>query len=196
MMRRILVPFVLLIGVSGTPAHASRIVVSAEPNAVVCSLTMTEGLPVTVYALAVLGGDAAAAGTVGAGFRILGFEPTWAVVSVPNPAQIVDMGNPVGSGCMLVFNNCLAPTNQIVLLYTMTILPFTIVPHRIVQVIENAVPTEPSFNCPWLLLCNQPNETRICVEGGVSCINSTPACCDIDPVETTSWSQVKSLFAR
>jgi len=196
MMRWLFLASVLLVSGSSSPALASRIVVSAEPNSNVCSLAMTAGVPATVYALAALGGDAAAPGIIGAEFRILGFDPMWAVVSQPNQAQIVDMGDPVGNGCVLVFGSCQLPSNQIVLLYTMTVIPFTVGSNRIVHVIEHANPTSSSFPCPWMMLCNQPNETRICVQGGVSCINGGAACCTVDPVETTSWSQVKSLFAR
>lgn len=195
MMRWLCFTSALLLEFSSAPAQASRIVVSAAPTSVVCSLTMTEGVPVTVYALAELGGDAAAPGTLGAEFRILGFDPTWAVVSQPNPAQIIDMGNPVGSGCVLVFGGCQLPSNQIVLLYTMIVIPLTVSP-RVVEVIEHANPTNSSFPCPWLMICNQPNETRLCVQGGLSCINGPAGCCVIDPVEPTSWSRVKSLYAR
>ena len=186
----------LSMSVSSSPVHASRIVVSAAPDLEECSLTMEAGMPVTVYALAVLGGDAAAPGITGAEFRIIGFDRMWAVVSVPNPAQVVDMGDPVGSGCVLLFSSCLPPANRIVLLYTITVLPFVVSSNHIVRVIEHANPSDSNFLCPWLLLCNQPNETRLCVPDGVSCINGSTACCMIDPVEPTSWSRVKSLFSR
>jgi hypothetical protein len=196
MMRRLFLVSVLAVGTSSSASLASSIVVSAESTANICSLTMEAGVPVTVYALAVLGGDAAAPGITGAEFRILGFDPTWAVVSQPNPAQIADMGDPVGNGSLLLFGTCQQPSNQVVLLYTVTVLPFTVSAGRMVEVIEHANPSNSGFPCPWLLICNQPSETRLCVQGGVSCINGSAACCAVDPIDSTSWSQVKSLFAR
>ena len=181
--------------IHASTARASDIVVSAQANAPVCTLTMEAGIPTTVYALAVLSGDAAEIGIYDAEFRIHGFDPAWAVVSRPNAAATSDIGNPVDNGCVLSFTTCERPVNQIVLLYTMTVIPFTVTPGRMVFAYGPVKPTNPNFPCASLLACNLPNPTRICVPGAVSCINAAASCC-ISPIESTSWSQVKALYTR
>jgi hypothetical protein len=194
-MRRFAV-LLILATMHASTAPASDIVISSQPGAHVCSLTMEAGVPTTVYALALLSGDAAASGIFGAEFRIHGFDPTWAVVSHPNAAATTDEGNPVDDGCILGFTTCQPAENQILLLYSMVVIPFTVTPGRVAFVLGNVKPTNPNFPCATLVACNLPNPTRICVPGGTSCINAAPSCCDISPVESTSWSQVKSLYSR
>lgn len=176
-------------------ARASDIVLSAVSNSFECAITMQAGVPIQVYALATLGDDAAANGILGAEFRIYGFDTRWAVVSHPNPAFVTDLGNPVDDGCLIQFAGCQTGTDQIVVLYSITVIPILLSPEGYtVRIYEHMSTTQPSLNCPWLVTCNSPTSTRICVPGGRSCIN-LGGCC-VTPVESVSWSRVKSLYER
>ena len=53
-------------------------------------------------------------------------------------------------------------------------------------------PTNPSFNCPLVALCDAPVYTAVCVAAQATFINSDTRCSV--GIERTSWGQVKAIY--
>jgi hypothetical protein len=156
----------------------------------------------TLHVIAILGGDAAAAGISGAELRVTGLEdqapaPTWFVSVTPNPAANVVIGNPTtaGGGVNLGFPSCQAPMGGRVSLFTVSVFANgpPVLGERTFAVLRHTVPTNANFQCPLVTLCDPPTFTKVCVPGGEAFLNRGEGTCTVG-VQQTSWSQVKSLF--
>jgi hypothetical protein len=144
-----------------------------------------------VYVLAKLGADTD--GISGAEFRFAGVPGSWQTWATPNPA-IVAIGNPLGDG-IVAGMPCMRPTNGIVALYSIQV----IAPQEendVVFTIEKArPPTNPQFQCPLIVQCDDPMFTMYCVETAPCFVNATGATpCAVVGVEPTTWSAVKKMY--
>ena len=191
-MRTILATTFLISILWGTPTHGSpsSIGVFFDADATDCDATVTQYMPFTVWAYALLGTDAAAAGITGAEFRIDGLEDlVWSVA--PNPEAFVSVGNPCQGGCNIAFPNCMmgSGSRRSVLLYTILCIPFNPVSPRTVRVERHTTPDDQHI-APILKLCDV-FFTAMFVTGGEARINNGPCTVGVDPA---AWSTIKSMF--
>jgi len=123
----------------------------------------------TAYIYCRVGGSAAAGGMIGAEFRITGLPAEMMATASSNPASNLVLGDPFGDGCNLAFPNCETGGFGIVLLYTVNLVaPSAGVPPYILTVERHGVPSNPTFPCPLVVLCDPPVFTKVCVSGGQS----------------------------
>ncbi len=180
----------LLFFVTGV-ARASSIGVFFAPDGSDCDGVATPLVPFTIYVGAVLGGDAATAGIVGAEFSLAGADPAWITTVTPNPAANLTLGNPVVFGCNIAFPGCLP--GPFVPLYTIQMTsPVAIPPHTFAIRYHLNPPHGPEFLCPLLLLCDV-HFTKLCVAGGQAFLNDPARFCAVG-VEQQTWTKVKSMF--
>jgi len=175
------------------PAVAVRIGVFADPNASSCGLQVQAPTPVTFYVLAVLD-DARADGIVGAEFRITGFPGSasgWFLnANWTAPATKWPLGNPMFDGTDLALWPCQRSANRIVELGRISGFVTSSVTNVVVRVEGHLTPSNDDFSCPYVTLCDsadacgtgiqQPQFTRVCVEGLESIINGDPCTVDAD----------------
>lgn len=177
-------------------AAGSTIGVYSTADATVCDLTVTPSAPVTWYIVARLHGDGAIAGITGAEFRQAGVPAGWFVNAVPNSAANVSLGHPLGDGANIAFPGCEGAFTPAVLLYTVSGFTTSAPSNLTFQIDRHTTPSNPSFRCPLLVLCDAPFFTTICVSAGCMRVNSTqPSCCPL-AVQSTDWSAVKALYER
>lgn len=175
---------------SGTAAASSIGVYFDQQATTVCvsQHPITLG---TAYILAVLEGDDAADGIIGAEFRVDGMPASWFPTAVASPPLSSTVGNPFTGGCNIAFP-CQA--SHIVLLY---VVHYTVVSELTVHlsVQRHTTPSNPNLSCPWFDIgCLQPCDCFLCVPGSVAAIND-PAFCLVG-VEPSTWSWVKRLYER
>jgi hypothetical protein len=163
-----------------------------DPEGTVCQGTIPPG-PTggTIYVLVTLAGQTAD-GIAGTEFRLTGVPSSWEVFPVANPAHLTQ-GNPFLDGVISGFE---CETGSTVLLYTVLVLAHSEETDVQFQVEQRNPPSNPTFACPHVTLCDAPAYTKVCV-AGLSCFvnTTTPRKCG-DPlaVTTATWSGVKELF--
>ncbi len=180
---------VLMTGV----AQASSIGVFFAPDGSDCDGVATPLVPFTIYVGAVLGGDAAAAGIVGAEFSLAGADPAWITTVTPNPAADIAIGNPVlvgNGGCDIAFPGC--QPGPYVPLYTIQFTSPVAIAPRTFAIRRHLVVADPIYACVLLRLCGG-NFTKLCVAGGQAFLNDPTRACTVG-VEQQTWSTVKSMF--
>lgn len=176
---------------SAAPARGSTIGVFFAPDGSDPDVNVTPFVPFFTYILAVLGGDAAAAGITGAEFRCDGFDPAWFNTVTPNPSSNLSIGNPIAGGANIAFPSCQsAGLNGTVHLYVIQSVALAPVTPRFVSIRPHGVPTNSNYPCALVTLCDTPVFTKLCVFGGTGCINRD---CGF-AVRQTSWTEVKSLY--
>jgi len=182
-----------------------------------CCIVMNTAGNGRFHIFAVTGG-ATAAGITGAEFRV-SIEPSEALATfqwAPAAGTSLTNGNPIdngaGGGVDLSFQGCETQTGLAgdkILLGTVHVLKLA-GEHQVV-LRAHSTPSNPSFACPTLTLCDAPAFTRVCLTlqvgdpalGGEepasfsSAVNSascTGASCGFVAVEPATWSMVKSLY--
>lgn len=143
--------------------------------------------PFVINVFVQMGGDVAAGGFTGAEFRIDGLDPAWFMTLTLNPAANILLGDPV-NGCNVVFPVCQGP--PVVALFSLSCISSTPVDPRVLHVVRHSTPTNPDFPCPLVTLCNFPDFSIVCVEGGTAFLNTG---CQVGTASKT-WSGVKGLF--
>lgn len=144
-----------------------------------------------VYVLAKLAGQSAG-GIAATEFRFTGVPESWEVFPVANPAHLTQ-GNPFQDGVVSGFecDNHGGP----VLLYTVLVLAGSEETDVQFQIEARNPPSNPSFACPHVDLCDAPAYTKVCVEGLPCFVNvSTSRKCGILAVSPVSWSALKRLY--
>ena len=183
--------FVLTLSLAASMASAQSIGVFFSPDGSDCDATLVPFAPGTAYILAILGG-AGAGGISGAEFRLEGVP--WFPSSNANRTVVVrTYGNPLFGGCTMEFASCQTGTGGVVLLYTIDFFVFSLVGETYFSILRHTTPSNPLFQCPVLILCNEPSSTRLCCAGGQAILNGRP--CTV-AVEQRSWSQVKELYSN
>lgn len=182
---------------AGSALAEPRIRVYADPDCASTTLPpMDPPGPYIVYAMASLD---TLAGVTGAEFRIQGLPAGWQAFAMPNPAATVALGDPFGTpGANIAFATC--QTAPCVLLYQIALLPATSQAAVVLEVRANTPPSNPSFACPLLVLCDDPYFTAVCVRadgsggggGGGNCgWNCWPPPIAVQP---SAWTRVKGLY--
>ena len=180
--------------VCAQPAAAQQpeIILSWDPQGLVCHLEQTIGTQAALYVLALPAGFLAD-GVTGAELRVQGFPADWPRAVIPNPESAVSIGEPLGGGSNIAFATCQgeAPRGSLVLLYTVQFVATSVVTGRVVSVTAHAVPSSPLLPCPWVVAC-YALAPFACAETRSAAINNAGFCV----VETapTSWSQVRGLY--
>lgn len=178
------------------PVSAQSIGVFSDPAGNSCEFSAAVGQSFTLYILATLGGGASG-GMTGAEFRVAGIPAGWTTSEVANPAAGIVFGDPMGAGTNITFPTCQTGTGGKVLLFTVTVNPSTVVSDVILKVEMHTTPSNASFQCPLVTLCDPPAFTKLCVCGGQGVINGTIqncGCGDPSPTEATTWGHLKSLY--
>lgn len=186
-LRTCILMFLSALGVSAVQA---QIGIVADPNCSFWYVEMEPPGPHTIY-ITVMG---AAPGQVftGAEFQIKGLPAGWAAVAVP-AADAVTIGDPFdGTGANIAFGTCRDAACCI--LYQVLVYPSTIEYDVYLEGTRRTPPTNPSFDCPYLVLCDSPVFTKICIPASAFCINHRDKYCGEIAVRTSSWSQVKALY--
>lgn len=175
-------------------AGASHIGIFFSQDGTVCDRTLEAGSQLNIYVIANLGGDAASAGITGAEFRLTGIPTDWFINVQANPAANVNLGS-ITTGCNIAFPSC--QTGISVLLYTINAFAVTAGNEIVLRIERHAIPSNPSWPCPLVVLCDQPVFTKLCVSGACALINPIiPRTCCILGVEAQTWSNVKALYVE
>ena len=190
-MPRLLV-VLLCVALCSEVAGAPSIDLFFDLDCTTCSADVQLGVPFTLYIQARLEGSAQQ-GITGADFRVDGMPAAWLVLSVaPNPLANLNFGNPLAGGATIAFPSCAGDSSQCLNLYTCTIVPTSVVASRTLTVRGHPTPVDCHGPCcPYLLLCDPPLYTQVCVLGGQAILNGPP--CTVN-VERQTWSRFKSLY--
>jgi hypothetical protein len=190
----VLVASLVLAGGSVVPAVAGppSIGLYFDPDCAACGIQVqTPGLPFDLYVNAALGAGLWE-GTTGAEFRIEGMPSDWWILEVrPNPAASIFVGEPLGWGCNIAFDECQGPPGGCINLLVIRVLPVSDQTDVHLQVRDHvAGPNCGPFCCPILTACDSVF-THVCAANGEAWING-PDC----TVRTGSsnWSSVKKLY--
>lgn len=160
-----------------------------DPECASCGGTASFGVPFTLYVNATLAGQTAG-GTSGAQFSISGVPSTWFKIVTPNPQASATNGDLLGVGCAIAFQPCMAPPGGCVNLYTILLVPTTVVQDVRLTVHKVLTRWEPPWDLPELYGC-EPDFTRFLVDGGTAILNGPP--CTVATASMT-WSNVKALY--
>lgn len=201
-------PIVVALAIALSPActRAQFIGVFADPGASSCDLNVQAFIPTTVYIVATLGPQACS-GILGAEFRVEGVPLDWYATPMSDPpVPSIMVGDPFREGTQIRYPACLTSESGVVLLLTMWVFPTSFVIDRQLSVVAHSTPSMPEFQCPYVVFCDAPNYTPLCVQGWTSMVNSQyyPWCCQdacwwqpCPPIAVAprTWAQVKSLYA-
>jgi hypothetical protein len=131
-------------------AFASSIGVFWAADGSDCDFTQAFPAPVTFYLVAVLGGDAAAAGITGAEFRVdnvpTGMPGDGWFIAANSEAPLTSVGNPILGGGNIAFPMCQMGATR--LLYTVTGFASTILPARTMTVNRHTTPSNSELPLP------------------------------------------------
>jgi hypothetical protein len=141
---------------------------------------------VSVRAYIVAGLDVSGMGIQGAEFSVNGYDSRWLNTVTPNPTANLMVGNPLSGGCQIAFPDC--QTQRPLVLFTIdTIVPAPI-PETTLWVVKHDAPSNPSFTCPRIVLCDI-EVTHMCVRGEGAVL--VPA--DVG-TESATWTSVRALY--
>ena len=197
----------ILLAVAGfmavsTPASAQYIGLFTDANATSCAAQVGHNPRVDLHVIAILEGDVTE--MTGAQFLITGIPATWTpqnVLWVPDVGSTFSLGNPLfptppraTAGVNVVFSSCKqASTNRRVPLGRVVLLGPPTEDNVRLQVSRfDLVPPDP--NCPFIVACDAPTYSKVCVGGGEIVLNGDePARCQV-AIEADTWTTVKSLY--
>lgn len=189
----LLLVLALTLGVGS--AFAQSIDVVGDPLGNTCSGPMTPGTTPIIWIIA-RPGPAVAAGITGAEFYVQGRPAGWLTIATPNAAANVALGNPfeLSGGnyrANIGFPACQPFAGGVLTLYTVTVIPLSVVGETYLNVVVANPPTNVTFTTPIVTACDAPEYTAYAARGGSYIINGRP--CTVG-VESTTWSQVKALY--
>ncbi len=186
---RIIASLVMALLFSVGTASASSIGVYFAADGSDCDATAAAYTPLNWYVLAHLYQDGAATGMTGAEFRVSGVPTAWFHTITANPTASAVLGN-LFTGTNIAWAGC--QTGPFVTLYSVSTFP-TATPTAEMdwQILAHTTPSNPSFNCPVLVMCDAPVYTMVCVSGGEAFLNGRPCTVGVNP---STWTQVKTLF--
>lgn len=161
---------------------APSILITKDAAGTDCNgLVVPVGSSVTVYVVA---HATSQEGCTGAEFRIVGLPAgQYNVTAVPSPASNTSLGDPLGAGCHIGFPDCQPLSGGVVLLYTLMLQNLSDTEgNRILEVTQHATPSDPTYSCPLVKLCDPPLYTPLCTTGSQIAVYVTPdAGMPIDP---------------
>lgn len=185
------------------PASAQYIGLFTDPGATSCVAQVGHNPRVDLHVIAVLEGSVTE--MAGAQFLISGVPATWTpenVLWVPDVGSALSLGNPLFStpahperaGVNIAFYDCAgSSTNRRVSLGRVVLLgpPTEDNVHLRVSWFD-LVPPDP--NCPFVVTCDAPIYSKVCVGGGEIVLNGdAPSSCQV-AIEENTWTNVKSLY--
>ena len=195
--------------VSLVHAQESTIGVYLDDAGTLCDGTSTGGI--TVGSVWVNLSGAAAGGITGAEFRVDNSMKQFTTVGVSvDPGATVVLGDPFNAdprgpatltGTNIAYATC--QTGPRVRLMTFTLIENSPTSDIELTVMRHAEPSNFTFDCPLLTLCDAPAFTKVCVGGQADSVhwratlnaNTVQAAdCAAVGVSATSWSQVKALY--
>jgi hypothetical protein len=195
--------------VSLAHAQETTIGVYLDEAGTVCNGTSTAG--VTTGSVWVNLGGAAAAGISGAEFRVDNSMRDFTTVSVSvDPGATIVLGDPFNpdpngaanlTGTNIVYANC--QTGPRVQLMTFTLIENTPTNDIVLTVMKHKDPSNYTFDCPLVTLCDAPAFTKVCVgapeesvhwRATLNALNEQAADCVPVGVSQTTWSQVKAMY--
>ena len=186
-----------------TPASAQYIGLFTDANATSCAAQVGHNPRIDLHIIAILEGDVTE--MAGAQFQITGVPATWTpenVLWVPDVGSGISLGNPMfgtaahpdRAGVNVALYDCGgSSTNRRVPLGRVVLLgpPTEDNVHLRVSWFD-LVPPDP--NCPFILDCDAPIYSKVCVGGGEIVLNGDePASCQV-AIEESTWSNIKSIF--
>jgi hypothetical protein len=195
---RIVTTLLLILTLGVGAAFAQSIEIAAAPDGSACEGAVLPPSAI-IYILARPEGPLAA-GFTQAEFWVDGLPVGWFAIASPNPlAAATTLGNPFATTPPLrtniAFPSCQPPdVNGVVNLFTVTLIPTTIVADAYLSVVVANPPTNASFTTPILYGCDA-EFTPWPAAGGQFIMNPTTKHCTVS-VENTTWSEVKSLYNK
>lgn len=154
-------------------AHAQSLIVNAARDRLSCRADAPAGVPVTLYVLAM---PHWFNGIAGVELRIEGLPPEWWATATPNPAANYTTGDPLAAaGAQIAFGDCaVADAGGAVLLYTLEVMHQGDTAMHELLVRGRMNPSDPRFACAFLVLCDAPVYTRLCVSTAPFYLNTAP----------------------
>jgi hypothetical protein len=166
-----------------------------DPEGNRCTGTIVPGQPGTVYVVAKMSGMSVC-GIAGAEFRFTGIPSSWSVYPVADP-DILAIGDPLGDGVTMGFL-CKRPENSTIVLFRVLVTADAEEHDLQFNIEMRNPPTSQTFECPQLVLCDNPMFTKVCVAGFSCTVNatkpSTRPCAIPVAIRSSTWGGVKSLF--
>ena len=162
-----------------------------DPLGTVCQGTIRPGTPGKIYVVAKLNG--VLAGAAGAEFRFTGIPASWTTYPVAHPEALA-LGDPFGDGVSMGFT-CQRPPSGILQLYEVVVLAAAEESDLEFGIGSKKYRDYSGF-CPFVVACNDPVFTKVCVETKPCFVNATvPKPCGgpVALVERT-WSQLKAIY--
>ena len=128
-----------------------------------------------------------------------GLPASWTALAIPNPASIVALGNPFSKvppfRANIAFSPCPRPDeNGVVLLYTVALVPATLVNDLCLTVQVAIPPTNSAYTTPILIVdYDSPDPYHAAAAGTLFVVNPVTHQCTVG-VEQTAWSNIKALY--
>jgi len=177
MFRRIVAFMLAALGALPSSAlSTTSIIISTTPDLTGGCVSPPTSFP-AIYDLYVSTYSFGPGGITGAEFGVTGFEGltgfppsgSYLVTSTPNPSSGISLGDPITGGTNIAFSTC--QTSSAVLLYTLHVVNFSDSQLRPLRIVARQPPSNPSFNCPLITLCDAPVYTAQCAGGGTAYLN-------------------------
>ena len=164
-----------------------------DPQGSVCQGTIRPGSPGRIYVLAKLD-PAMGPGAAGAEFRFTGIPAAWRTFPTASP-DVLALGNPFATGVAMGFA-CQSPASGVLTLYEVEVVATDEVPDVQFGIAARTPPTQPHFDCPFVIGCDDPVFTKYCVEARPCFVNTSvpKPCGGLDAVTPRTWSQVKATY--
>jgi len=189
----LLLALALTLGVGS--AFAQSIDIVGDQAGTTCNGTFMPGTTPLLYIIA-RSGPLVPEGITGAEFYVQGFPAGWLSIVTPNPLAAVALGSPLATTPPFRANIAFAVCQPWdgggkILLYSITVIPLSIVPETYLQVVVANPPTNEAYTTPIVTKCDPPLYTAVPCYGGTFIMNGRP--CTVG-VENLTWSQVKALY--
>ena len=126
---------------------------------------------------------------LGAEFRITGLPEGWTTAIVPGPHVALATGNPFGSGTEVTLRS--ARADSCVQLFWVFLTQLDDTTNAVLRPEQHENPQDPLIPCMNIFRSGFPNIPRFCAASRP--LHITSASLD---VATSTWSQVKALYAR
>lgn len=153
--------FAMLLGFASPASSTGYIGVYADSLGWQCNFGTQDGV-IDFYII-----GSAPGGIQGAELRVTGLPAGSVVLSKALHPNAIEIGDALGLGVDIAFPSC--DTDDIVILYHYSVLLSAPPPIRL-KVEAHYTPSNPNFECPHTVMCDDPVFTKNCVSGGTATI--------------------------